>query len=225
MIKRLLFSFILVVGFSSLLSAQNKGKDIPFRMSIRACATVPHSMSNKAFRRSFTGIYDVTASFNYQVFHGVNVGLQYRTNEWKTPDNKIPGLNTYAQGHHGGLRVEYDVPTGPTSVAYVGLMAEEGMVKYFGLSFSPGTDLSDLKKKYYFHTIELETGVFFYTEGSFAIGVHGDCVFTNYKFNPYSIHLDQHKAYIASDLNGTWSHLDIGFVLVYSFFRKIPASN
>jgi hypothetical protein len=220
MSKRLLFTFILIAGFFPFLSAQNKGKEIPFRMSIRACATVPHSISNKAFRRSFTGIYDVTVSFNYQVFHGINVGIQYRNNEWKTADNKIPGLNTYAQSHHGGLRVEYDMPVSDNSTAYIGLMAEEGMIKYFGLSFNPGTDLSDLQKKYYYHTIEAETGIFFYTEGSFAIGVHTSAVFTNYAFNPYSIHLDQHKAYVASDLNGKWAHIDVGFVVVYSFFKK-----
>ncbi len=218
--KQLLFATLFIFGFLFFVSAQNRTDDIPFRMSIRAYATVPHSLSNKAFRRSFTGIYDVVVAFNYQLFHGFNAGFQYRTNEWKTADNKIPGLNTYAQGHHVGLRVEKDFILSETSTAYVGIAAEDGLVKYFGLTFSPGTDLSTLKKIYYFHTIEFETGAFFYTEGDFAIGMHASVVMTNYKFDPYSIHLDQHKAYIPSDLNGTWSHLDVGFIVVYSFFRK-----
>ena len=218
--KRNLILF-LTLFFPALFFAQNKEKDIPFRMSIRGYATVPHSLSNKAFRRSFTGIYDVAVSANYQVFHGINVGLLYRINEWKTADNKIPGLNTYAQANHGGICVGYDFVLSETSTGYLGIGAEEGMIKYFGLSFAPGTDLSTLKKNYNFRAIDVEGGAFFYTEGNFAIGIHLAAVFTDYKFDPYSIHLYQHKAYVSSDLDGTWSHFDVGFNVVYSYWRKV----
>jgi hypothetical protein len=223
--KRALFLFLAIFSLFVSLVAQNKEKDIPFRMSVRAYATVPHSLSNKAFRRSFTGIYDVAASVNYQVFHGINVGLLYHINEWKTADNKIPGLNTYAQANHGGICLGYDFIMSETSTAYISIGAEEGIIKYFGLVIASGTDVSNLKKKYDFHTLDFETGAFFYTEGNFAIGIHSAFIFTNYQFDPYSIHLDQHKAYIATDLNGTWSHFDIGFNVVYSFWKKGAPAN
>jgi hypothetical protein len=216
--KRILTVILSVVAFLPFVSGQNKGRDIPFRMSIRANATIPHGISNKAFRRSFTGIYDVSVNCNYQIFHGFVAGIQYRTNEWKTPDNKIPGLNTYAQSHNGGIRVGYDFVRSEKSTAYIGLTAEEGLVKYFGLSIDPGTDLSKLEKIQYYRGVTVDAGMFFYTEGDFAIGFNAAVVMTDYAFDPYKIYLNQHKAYLPSDLNGTWSHFNIGFNIAYSFW-------
>ncbi len=217
--KRLPFLLLFIFGLIHFLSAQNRGKDIPFRMSIRANATIPHSISNKAFRRSFTGIYDIAVNFNYQILHGFNIGFQYRINEWKTADNKIAGLNTYAQANHGGIRVGYDVVRSERSTGYIGLAAEQGMIHYFGLSIRQGTDISQLKRTHFYHAIDVDAVIFFYTEGNFAIGVNASGIFTNYHFDPYSIFLNQYKAYIASDLNGTWAHINIGFTVVYSFWR------
>ncbi|HET6992901.1 MAG TPA: hypothetical protein VFJ43_16315, partial [Bacteroidia bacterium] len=80
--------------------------------------------------------------------------------------------------------------------------------------------LSHFQRTYYYHGVVVDAGMFFYTEGNFAIGFNAAGVFTNYAFDPYSIYLNQHKAYIASDLNGTWSHFNIGFNVVYSFWSK-----
>lgn len=193
-------------------------------MSVRASANIPHSFSNKAFRRSFTGIFDVAANFNYQIFHGFNIGLQVRFNQWKTADNKIPGLNTYAQANHGGIRIGYDLVRSERSTAYFGLSAEQGMIHYYGLSILPGTDISSLQKEYFYHAISVDAGIYFYTEGNFAIGMNTSGVFTNYHFDPYSIFLNQYKAYTASDLDGTWGYIDVGFTLVYSFWKTSVAT-
>ncbi len=218
--KRITSLLIFIFGIILFLPAQNRGKDIPFHMSVRASATIPHSISNKAFRRSFTGIYDVAVNCDDHFLHGFVIGIQYRTNEWKTADNKIPGLNTYAQAHHGGIRVGYDVVRSERSTAYVGLAAEQGLIHYFGLSIRPGTDISELQRTHYYHAIDLDAGIFFYTEGNFAIGLNVSGIFTNYHFDPYSIFLNQYKAYIDSDLNGTWAHINVGFNVVYSFWNS-----
>ncbi|HTL83219.1 MAG TPA: hypothetical protein VL651_16005 [Bacteroidia bacterium] len=219
--RRILSSFVFILFFVSL-SAQEINQTIPFRMSIRAAATVPHSLSNKAFRRSFTGIYNITAGYYYQVFHGFEAGLQFEHSLWKTADNKIPGLNTYAQTFHGGIRVGYDRVVGTNSVAFVGISFMEGMIKFYGLSIQSGTDLTNFRSHFNYNQVCADAGVFFYTEGSFAIGIHFGADFSNYHFDPYSIFLNQHKAYVASDLNGTFAQLNVGFSVVYSFDSNKP---
>jgi hypothetical protein len=220
MANRLTFIFLLSILFSAPLAAQNENGKNPFRMSMRVSGAVPHPISNKAFRRSFTGIYDITANVNYQVFRGFVVGLQYEHNLWKTPDNKIPGLNTYAQAHYAGARVGYDHVINETTVAYCGLSAMGGKTHFYGISYRPDTSHIPLQEDYNYRAIGADAGVYFYTEGTFAIGLQISALFTNFDFNPYKLFLDQHKAYIASDLNGVVSHINFGFNLVYSFWRK-----
>lgn len=225
MVKRIItICFLAITGF---LSAQNLGKEIPFRMSIRVNTTVPHAISNKAFRNSFTGIYDVSTNVNFQVFHGFQIGIQYHHNLWKTPDNKIPGLNVYGQTHLGGIRVGYDFIRTQTSTAYIGVTAESGVMKYNGLHFTGVPDNSPPTKVHPFRDIQLDAGIFFYTEGNFAIGLNMAAAVTNYKFNPYSIYLNQQNPnpYLASDLEGNWSYFSFGFNLVYSFWRTKGGNN
>lgn len=222
MITRRRFLLVLLFASTAFLSAQNMGKEIPFRMSIRLNTNVPHALGNKAFRNSFTGIYDVAANCNYQIFHGFVIGMQYHHNLWKTPDNKIPGINTYAQTHHGGIRVGYDFVRSETSTAYIALIAEQGIIKYNGLSIDAGTDVSELKTLHSYHAINVDAGIFFYTEGNFAIGLNAATAFTNYQFDPFSIFLNQHNPnpYRAEDLQGKWNYFTFGFNLVYSFWKS-----
>ncbi len=218
MIKRLLLP-VLFFFFGAQLQGQNQGGKSPFRMNIRAGAAVPHGMSNKAFKQSFTGIYDIVASTNFQVFRGFQAGGQYRHNLWKTPDNKIPGLNTYSQSHHAGIRIGYDHVVSEVTTAYIGLTAARGTMRFYGLSVDPGTDLAALQTRFGYVSVEVDAGVYFYTEGSFAIGVQAATAFTNFRFDPYKLFLNQHKAYYADDLGGSVSQLNVGFILVYSFWK------
>jgi hypothetical protein len=218
------FYFLMNVFF---LAAQNQGKEIPFRMSARITTTVPHSLSNKAFRHSFTGIYDLSGNCNFQVFHGFQVGVQYHHSLWKTPDNKIPGLNVYAQTHEGGIRIGYDFVRSETQTAYIGLTAEEGIIHYTNLSYTNVPESETPRKIHNMADLQLDAGIFFYTEGNFAIGLNVATIFSNYHFNPYSIYLNQHnpRPYLASDLEGTWIYFNFGFNVVYSFWKGKAAGD
>lgn len=225
MVKRLItFCLLINAGF---LFAQNLGKKIPFRMSARLNTTVPHAIANKAFRKSFTGIYDVSANVNFQVFRGFQVGIQYHHNLWKTPDNKIPGLNVYSQTHMGGLRVGYDFVRSQTSTAYVGLTFEQGIVKYNGLVFNGVPEGASASTTNYYRDIQADAGIFFYTEGNFAIGLNVSTTFTNYKFNPYTIYLNTQNPspYTPSELEGSWAYFTFGFNVVYSFWKGKAAGD
>lgn len=222
MAKRQILACILVLLAGLIaLPAQNQNGTNPFLMSIRASGCVPHPIAtNKAFKRSFTGVYDITAAYDVQVFHGVQVGLAYHHSLWKTPDNKIPSLNTYCQTHHGGLRVGYDHVLSETTVAYFGLSALTGQAHFYGISYTPDTAHVPLVTRFRYKTMEADAGVYFYTEGNFALGIHIAAVFTNFNFDPYALYLDQHKAYVASDLEGNVANINFGFDLVFSFLKR-----
>ncbi len=221
MLKRTLYCILFLQFFSGILLCQNRGKTIPFKMSARLYITVPHPISNKAFRHSFTGIYDIMANVNFQVFHGFQVGLQYHNNLWKTPDNKLPGLNVYGQSHLGGIRIGYDIVRSETSTAYIGITGEEGIMHFTGLSFTGIPSDVAVKSVYKLADLQLDAGIFFYTEGNFAIGMNVSTTLSNYRFDPYTIYLNQHnpRPYVASDLDGTLAYFNFGFNVVYSFLK------
>ncbi|TND02414.1 MAG: hypothetical protein FD123_4087 [Bacteroidetes bacterium] len=214
--------FVLLLVPGGLLCAQDEN-NVPAnfqkpRFSIHANGAVPHTISNKAFKRSFTGIYDISASFNVRMFSGFTAGFLAKFNEFKTPDNKIPGLNTYGQMFGGGFRLAYYHYLRETTVLYGGVTAGEVYLHYFGLSCLNPTTPEQTEYRSTF--LEPELGISFYVEGNFAIGIHTSFDMYDYVFDPYAICLNQHKAYLDSDLVGGLQHLNLGFGLTYSFLRK-----
>lgn len=199
--------------------------DTPFRFYTRAMGMVPHPVSNKAFRRSFTGIYDIHAGFSAEMLKGFTLGVDYNNQLWKTPDNKIPGLNSYAQFNEAGLRVGYQIMGGPTTMYYAGFTGGRAFIKYSGLSYqnqnpNSSTVLPDPKTNYNSTYLEPELGVLFFTEGNFAIGLTVSWVFYDYVFDPYALYLNQHKAYQDSDLKGQMQQFNFGFSVTYGFKKK-----
>lgn len=189
-----------------------------FRFTTHANGAIPHAMNNKAFKRSFTGIYDITASFNVRLFSGFSAGIAGRFAEFKTPDNKIPGLNTYGQIYGGGLRLAYYHYISENNVLFAGITGGRANIHYFGLSCqNPSEPLQTLYSSTY---LEPEAGIMFYVEGNFAIGVQLSYSAYDYVFDPYAICLNQHKAYLDTDLVGGTQNLNLGFGLTYSFLRK-----
>lgn len=214
-------SLLLLAGFP--LSAQDDdnlpNNFKPPRFTIHANGTVPHPIRNKAFKRSFTGIYDISASFNVRLFSGFSAGIFGKFNEFKTPDNKIPGLNTYGQMYGGGVRLAYSHYLREKTMLYGGITAGEVYLHYYGVSCL-GPSTNPLQTEYFATFVEPEVGIAFFVEGNFAIGIHSSYDIYRYEFDPYALCLNQHKAYLDSDLPGNLQHLNIGFGLTYSFLRK-----
>jgi hypothetical protein len=210
------------------LPAQTSGStpthhDTPFVFYARAMGMVPHPVSNKAFRRSFTGIYDAHAGFNAELIKGFTLGVDYNNQLWKTPDNKIPGLNSYAQFNEAGLRAGYQMMGNATTMYYVGFTGGRAFIKYSGLSYQTqnfNAPLPPPKTNYSGTYLEPELGVLFFTEGNFAIGLNVSWAFYDYVFDPYAIYLNQHKAYDDSDLKGQLQQFNFGFSMTFGFKKK-----
>lgn len=213
----------LLIGLPVAAVAQDDGpvgnRDVSeARFIVHLTGSVPHAQGNVAFKRSFTGIYDVGSSFNVRLFSGFSLGISGRFNQFKTPDNKIPGLNTYGQIIGGGARMSYYHFLKETTALYGGVNAGYSHINFTGVSCLNNTEpeATDFNSVY----IEPELGILFFVEGDFAIGLHSSYPLYNYEFDPYDICLNQHKAYLDSDREGNLRHLNLGFSLSYAFLKK-----
>lgn len=214
---------LLLLAFAPAAYAQDDGPigntDVAdARFLIHVNGAVPHGIGNVAFKRSFTGIYDVSSSFNVRLFSGFTVGISGRFNQFKTTDNKIPGLNTYAQIIGGGGRISYYHFLKETTAAYGGVNVGFSNIHYTGLSCLNNTQPEKTKSNARY--IEPELGILFFIEGDFSIGLHTSLPLYNYQFDPYAICLNQHKAYLDSDRVGNLRHLNFGFSVSYAFLKK-----
>lgn len=188
------------------------------RLQLKFNGNVPHPVSNKAFRRTFIGIYDMSLSMRVKLFSGFSAGIEAMHSKWKIPDNKIPGLHTVSQFNGAGVSISYEYPTGEVGVLYATVNAGVAQNRYYGLSYDSVPD--NFQTEYFINYGEIEFGAFFYTEGNFAIGMQTSMMFTNFAFDPYKLSLNEHKAYIASDLEGKVKTFNLGFSVVYCFAEK-----
>jgi len=217
MVRVVAVVLLLVLGGVPSINAQQNLAQT-HRFFVRAAGSVPHPTSNKAFRRSFVGIYDLTGSVSYRIFSGFNAGAVYKHTLWKTPDNKVPGLNLYGQTNAFGLRVGYDHILTESAVFFSSIAFYSSETYFYGLACAPQNTVEEnIQTTYNYRIIEGEMGFYFYTEGNFAIGMQAAFAHTNFNFDPRKVCLDQQKAYIPSDFEGNLTHLNIGVTVVCSF--------
>lgn len=189
-----------------------------YGMHIKLTGNVPHPVSNKAFRRSFIGVYDMALTYRISLFSRFSAGIQGKHSLWRIPDNKIPGLNTVGQFNGGGISLGYDHVFSEVAVLYAEVNAGVMQVHYYGVSYDSLPD--NFQTNYNINYGEAEFGAYFYTEGNFAIGMQTSFMFTNYQFDPYKLALDNHKAYFEGDTDGNVVAFKLGFSVVYSFLKR-----
>lgn len=216
MAARIFLAFCLIGILNGVGAQENPaGK---YRMHLKLTGNVPHPVSNKAFRRSFIGVYDMALTYRLRLFSGFAAGIQGKHSLWKIPDNKIPGLHTVGQFNGGGLSLAYDHIVTEVAVVYAEVNAGIMKLHYYGVSYDSLPE--DYQTQYMVKYGEVEFGGYFYTEGSFAIGMQTSFMFTNYQFDPYKLALDNHKAYLPEDLNGNVVTFKLGFSVIYSFNER-----
>lgn len=212
-----IFLALFFLGVLNGVGAQENPAD-NHRMHLKLTGNVPHPVSNKAFRRSFIGVYDLALTYRVGLFSDFSAGIQAKHSLWRIPDNKIPGLHTVGQFNGGGISLGYDHVMSDVAVIYAEVNAGMMQVYYYGVSYDSMP--ANFQTKYNINYGEVELGAYFYTEGNFAIGMQTSFMFTNYRFDPYKLALDNHKAYFPGDLDGRVVAFKLGFSVVYSFLGK-----
>ncbi len=212
-----IFLALFFIGIISGVGAQDNPAS-NHRMHLKLTGNVPHPVANKAFRRSFIGVFDLALTYRITLFDKFSAGIQAKHSLWRIPDNKIPGLHTVGQMSGGGVSIGYDYPLTEVTVLYAELNVGQMKTYYYGVSYDSLPE--NFQTEYMIKYGQAEFGAYFYTEGSFAIGIQSSVMFTDYEFDPYKLALDNHKAYTASDLNGSVATFNLGFSVIYSFLER-----
>lgn len=211
--QNILYSLLLIsICNYSLLAQESVNK---YRINLRADFSVPHIENNKALKNSFRGTYDVTPSVNAPLFYGIFIGGSYK---YSTASDKL-GLPTNSKAQYaisgGAIKLGYDHYINPTTLFTTAINYGISSIHFKNL---PSDTVPPSYKSTY---IEPSLGLLFFVEDNFAIGINLSYVMLNqYTFNPYRISFDPYKGFEGIDLKGTTQYLNLGFGVVYAFWKK-----
>ncbi len=190
-----------------------------YLFSPRVSITVPHPVSNKAFRKSFVGIYEVSAGINMLVFKGAFVGITYKNGLLKVTENKIPELEANMEVNNAGVKVGTSMFVGDKNrmIFSADITAGKNWTTYSKFKSKTTTNLPI--KGFSTTYVEPEVNLYFLVEQNFGIGATLSYSLFNQNFDPYDLYLNEWTRF--DKLNpGTIQYLSFGFGIYYSFFKK-----
>lgn len=189
------------------------------RMSIRGSCTVPHPLSNGAFKKSLTGIYNANASVSIRTFSQFNIGITYNNVLYKTAANKIPQVNTALQVNGAGARLSYDHFMSEKVFFSPAITAGRQTGVFTGVVCP--TPLPE-RPKYSTSYIEPELNLYFIVDPNFAIGINTSLMFNNHTFDPYAVCFNEYESYTDSDRKGNMASINFGFGFYFGFWGGAP---
>ena len=92
-------------------TAGNEQKNY-YLFSARVNVTVPHPVSNGAFKKCFVGIYEASGGLNLMLYKGVFVGGAYKNGLMKITENKIANYNASMQMNNASGKIGGDLYLG-----------------------------------------------------------------------------------------------------------------
>lgn len=233
LLKSALFILFVFISFSALAqddneatSTDSKDEAMPalkkeyYVFSPRVQIMVPHPISNKAFRKTFVGVYEVTAGLNIMVFKGAFIGVVGKTGAFKVTENKIPDMEANMQFHNAGIKVGTDMFVGDKNRMIFSAAVTAGKNWTYFNSFNAKTaNTPDPIKGFNTSYVEPELNLYFLVEPNFGIGATLSYSFWNQQFNPYALNLNE-WAQFDKENPGNIQHLSFGFGFYYSFLKK-----
>lgn len=192
--------------------------------SSRLSFTVPNPTANKAFVKSFVGIYQVNASMNMALYKGVFIGVAFSNALLQVDKNVIPNktyakqpfMNTYSAsvkigsdwyiGENNRIIFSADVSVGQSFVKYSAFVCKDP---------TKNIVTTDFKSPYG----SAEVSMIFLVEPNWGIGPTISYSLINRSFDPYELCLEDWASYGTSK-SGATQYLNFGFVCYFNFFRK-----
>jgi hypothetical protein len=189
-------------------------------LSPRVSVTVPHPMKNKAFRKSFVGIYEVSGGLNLMLYKGLFIGATYKNGLLKITENKIADYNASMSINNIGLKVGGDFFIGDQNkIIFSGaITGGQSYARYSGLVCR--NPLETPKTNTYTTTyLEPELNLFFLVEQNFGIGLTISYSIFNTTFNPYDLCLNDWASFDKEN-PGRTQYFSFGFGFYCSLIKK-----
>ena len=189
-------------------------------LSPRMSVTVPHPTGNSSFKKSFVGIYEVSAGMNAFLYRGFFVGISGKTGLLKITENKIADYNASMIFNQAGGKIGGDFYVGEMNkvVFSTALSFGKNWSRYSGLKHK---DPALPPKVTSFNTtyFEPEMNIFFLIESNFGIGATVSYTIFNTHFDPYELSLNEYSKF-DSDNTGKTQFYSFGLGFYYSLIRK-----
>ncbi len=187
------------------------------KLNARATCSVPSPIVNRAFTKTFVGVFDINGSVCYNYYGGFFAGGMGKASLLKIPPNKIPNLKTTMEMYSAGGKIGYDWYVG--NKAFL-TMAINGGVTWTNFAAVSCYTPADHAFSYKANFIEPELIMNFYIESNFAIGINVSYYMMDKAFDPYFLCLNDHKPYRDYELGGPTTYLDFGFGFFYGFSKR-----
>lgn len=220
-----LFSFI-VMAQDDVQPSSSNDEAMPaikkqyYLFSPRVSITVPHPMGNKAFRKSFVGVYEVSGGLNMMVFKGAFIGVTYKNGAFKVTENKIHDLEARMQFNNAGIKVggDFFVSDKNRVIFSAAITAGRNWTNYYDFR-SKVAGTKPAIKGFSANYMEPEVNLFFLVEPHFGIGATISYSFFNQNFDPYELCLNEWAQFDKTN-PGNINYLSFGFGFYYSFLKK-----
>lgn len=206
--------------YSSEIEESAPAKKVFYLLSPRVSVTVPHPMSNKAFKKSFVGIYEISGGLNLMLYKGLFIGGTYKNGLLKITENKIADYNASMSINNYGIKLGGDFYLGEKNrvIFSTAITAGQNNTKYSGLVCKNPLDVPKIDR-YSSRYVEPEINMFFLVESNFGIGLTLSYSIFDKNFDPYELCLNDWASY-SKDNPGNTRYLSFGFGFYYSLIRK-----
>lgn len=191
--------------------------------------SIPTPTSNKAFRKSIVGIYQVNGGLDLVVVNGFFVGVNFSSAKFKVDKDIIKDYNIYVNKNYNPRINIYNAAVSVGVNYYLGeknkmkfetrLSVGQNYSKFLGFkskSLSNPVSLTDFKSVYG----EAVLNLFFLMEPNWGIGPTIGYSLISRSFDPYALSLDDWTSISAGSEIGSIQYLNFGFAVYYNFFKK-----
>jgi hypothetical protein len=188
--------------------------------SFRASVQVPHPMANKAFRKSFVGVYQAGGEFDVMVYKGIFIGGVYETMGMKITGNKIRNYNASMEVQNAAGKVGGDFFIGERNRVVISgaLVVGQSWTTYFGLATydnRPPPAYTSFSCTYEQPSVNL----YFLADRNFGIGATLSYTVYNHIFNSYELRLND-WGLPDYGTSGSTQAISFGFTFYYNLWKK-----
>lgn len=190
----------------------------------RVSLTVPHTLGNSSFKKTWLGIYEVNGSMNLGVYKNFYAGVVFKNGLLKINPKKVPNYNKVngVQGEVAGMVMnaaavrlggDFYINEKNTGLFTFSIAAGQNSVRYTNLAYKDQNnppEITSFKAIY----VEPEVGIYLFVDRNFALGFELLYTYIDKTFDPYKLALNQWAPYSKTN-SGATNYLSLGFGIYY----------
>ena len=201
--------------------AQNEGAD-KAQGTIRFDFMVPQPVTNKAFKKSFTGIMDIGTGVYITTPGGFAIGLIGRYKQFQVPSNKINNTVTTQENIiNSSLSLGYDYFKTAKTLITPGVNLGYNWIFFTKITLTYDEPIID---KFNAINIEPYCKIDWMIDDGFGIGIMVAYNIMNYEFNPDNVGLDEFHTYSDHDRVGLTQSFSFGFCAYWNWAKREKAA-